>query len=180
VGNDLPRNPFLWKSTNGDCKLVPKMIRHRSNPVAWLTLMVLTINAVVPMVTRGWVLCIGCDELGWAVTRIDALAVSPSDPCCGSADEPAERRGESSAVVAEEEFAGDCGCFRVTGDGNSVLAVLPTPHEGMPEWFTPLMSDGVSRSLITPRAGLGQRGPPECRPRGADRTLIGLHTSLLI
>lgn len=155
------------------------MNSDRSNPVAWLLLMVFSVQVLVPQLGWALELCIGCEKTGFAFGP--AVSRLCSDSACYPALSETPADGPLSGYArTTDELAATCDCVHIElkyeyapftvpqsrSDGQVPEAVLPwPPHTWSP---APL------------RGPVCQRGPPEQPKSSGDQSLFGQRTSLTI
>jgi hypothetical protein len=155
------------------------MSPNRAQPVAWLILMLFSVNAVLSGGGGRLLLCIGCEGLGFGVS---SLAVSEfaawGDECC---DDAGTSGSDSRDGVQESSGSrGDCGCVRVPlkGDVPEFRASATSPDTVGPLAMF-VSAEPAWPSLLAER-GLWRRVHPPSLPCGSAGTLLALRTSLLV
>jgi|GEM_PF-2608528 len=151
------------------------MLRRHTRLIAWMMLIGFTVNAVIPSATQAWLLCIGCDDSGVAITQADRL--NQPESCCPG---EASQMPTPVAFNATEEHADDCGCIDLTLDKKSLVASLTKPQLDGPTPLHATCWGPVDPVLTCLGESLAWRGPPDGVPVRTDRSLFGQRALLLI
>lgn len=136
----------------------------------WLLLLLFSMQAIAPGMSARWLLCLGCDETGFAIEALAPASTGSGQACCV---------GEGASETAELRDT-DCGCVRLaiesvgprvwTGFKAATSVEVLSPTAVLPPG--PGLAEGVS--------GSGQRGPPVREPPPSARSLLSQRTCLLI
>ena len=158
----------------------------RSTPFnlsSWLLLLFFSIQAILPGVTGGLQLCIGCEGSGFAFESM--IATSPAntvDACCSGTSESTNQSNDSVEYRDDQcqDQSINCRCIKVSIDSSVFLAhhnSISRPAETSP------LQVAIFDNLL-PQApiarGLAPRAPPNTNPSWLACTLLTQRTSLLV
>lgn len=136
----------------------------------WVLLLIFGMQAMAPGMSARWLLCLGCDETGFALEARPPASVQPDETCCLN-----ESSGEGPEFRAQ-----DCGCVRLAIDSVGPSVWTASRAAAAIDEVTPT-------SMLWPRAamalgigGFGQRGPPAHEPPPIGGSLLSQRTCLLI
>jgi len=150
------------------------------NPGSWLLLMVFSIQAILPGVTGGLQLCIGCDGSGFAFESMIAPSpASTADTCCSGTGESTNDAAEYRDDQRHDQSI-NCRCIKVSIDSSVFLSnrnSTPRPAETSP--LQVAMFDHLLPQAPIAR-GLSTRAPPDANPSWLACTLLSQRTSLLV
>lgn len=160
---------------------IQSMRSDRFNPGALFLLMIFSFQAI----TAGWgsqfLLCLGCDETGFAIgIRQTDLLPTSIDGCCSSIVD--EMRNDLS--IEERSRVSDpnsvCDCVGVELQRfNTSYTTLVNAHD-VPLQNTVIESSPESWEMIALSDSVCPRGPPGTNTGHAGRTLFGLRTLLTV
>lgn len=162
---------------------VYQMRSTQFNPGSWLLLMVFSIQAILPGVTGGLQLCIGCDGSGFAFESMIAPSpASTADACCSGTSESTNQTNDSVEYRDDQRHdqSINCRCIKVSIDSSVFLPhrnSTPRPAETSP--LQVAMFDHLLPHAPVTR-GLSPRAPPDANPYRLVCTLLSQRTSLLV
>ena len=156
------------------------------NPGSWLLLIVFSIQAILPGVTGGLQLCIGCDGSGFAFeSMIAPSATSSADACCSGTSQSTNDTNQTNDSVEyrddqRQDQSINCRCIKVSIDSSAFLPSRNSTQQ--PAETSPLqvaMFDHLLPQAPIAR-GLSPRAPPKANPSWLACTLLSQRTSLLV
>lgn len=149
------------------------------NSGSWLLLLVFSIQAILPGVSGGLQLCIGCDGSGFAFESMIAPSpASSADACCSTNSESTNQTNGS--VEYRDDQSINCRCIKVSIDSSTFLPNRnSTPRPAEPSPLQIAMFDHLLPQAPIAR-GLSPRAPPDANPYWLACTLLSQRTSLLV
>lgn len=162
---------------------VYQMRSTQFNPDSWLLLMVFSIQAILPGVTGGLQLCIGCNGSGFAFESM--IAPSPAttaDACCSGTSQSTNQTNDSVGYRDDQHHdqSINCRCIKVSIDSFTYQThrkSTPRPAETSPLQVATINHLLPQTSCVP---SLAPRAPPDANPSWLACTLLSQRTLLLV
>jgi len=154
------------------------MSQPRTNPGAWLLLILFSIGHVLPSGAVDFLLCIGCDDTGYSINLPETAFTAPPELCCDAQE--ASDRDQQTEQLMDEYRSSDCDCVHITINTlDSELITNPSQQSGMSQ---AMLDDSYSqiRNLDLSSCAASPRGPPDHGIASALSTLLGQRTGLIL
>ena len=154
------------------------MSQPRTNPGAWLLLILFSIGHVLPSGAVDFLLCIGCDDTGYSINLPETAWASLPELCC-DAEDPTDRDQQTERLM-DEYRSSDCNCVHITiNTHDTELITSPSQQSGMSHAMLEY-SDSLIRNLGLSSCAASPRGPPNHGFTSALSTLLGQRTGLIL
>lgn len=151
----------------------------RSNPGAWFLLIVLSIQSIAPGF-GGLLLCIGCDQTGFAIGPIQtANATAPTDSCCSDQRERLEDADETIGELIADTTVTACDCVRIELFDEATRLLVPRTDSNLGQ-MSLINTPTNAWSLVPHRESVCVRSPPDIPEDSVERTLLGQRTLFTI
>lgn len=160
--------------------IVPKitMSTLRTNPGAWLLLILFSIGHILPSGAVRFMLCVGCDDAGYSVNLTETTWGVLPDPCCDTPNEPAQEEQLSLSMGGEVSAACDCVLLTINKHDTSAFPIQPQ-FSGPDRAIGHLSADENIRIVLTSCA-VSPRGPPDHCWTPIPPTLLDQRTGLIL
>ncbi len=153
------------------------MVQRKENAGNWFLLILFSLSTLFSGGPGEWLLCIGCDDVGFAISQIDYVQ---ADNCCSLPERLSTDSRDKSKDLAKRLDQGECDCLSIQVVSFYTKAAIFEPAQIS---FKHLIdSNSINDGWITlmATASIGLRAPPAIHSSLGRYSLFNQRVSLIL